>query len=56
MTTDTLPEVYGKVRKAAWHKAGIAVEATSASEVASQAGLDWTVSLHDVEANLCNPR
>ena len=49
MTTDTL--IHGTARKAAWHKAGIAVEATSASEVASQAGLDWSVSLHDIEAN-----
>jgi phage/plasmid-like protein (TIGR03299 family) len=49
MTTDTL--VYGTTRKAAWHKAGVAVEAISASEVASQAGLDWSVSLHDIEAN-----
>ena len=48
MTTDTL--IHGAVRKSAWHKAGVAVEATSASEVASQAGLDWTVSLHDIEA------
>ena len=48
MTTDTL--IHGQTRKAAWHKAGVAVEATSASEVASQAGLDWTVSLHDIEA------
>ena len=49
MTTNTL--IHGAVRKSAWHKAGIAVEATSASEVASQAGLDWSVSLHDIEAN-----
>ena len=48
MTNDTL--IHGAVRKSAWHKAGVAVEATSASEVASQAGLDWTVSLHDLEA------
>jgi hypothetical protein len=48
MTNDTL--IHGAVRKSAWHKAGVAVEATSASEVASQAGLDWTVSLHDIEA------
>ena len=47
-TTNT---IYGTTRKAAWHKAGVAVEATSASEVASQAGLDWSVSLHDIEAN-----
>jgi len=49
MTSDTL--IHGAVRKSAWHKAGIAVEATSASEVASQAGLDWSVSLHEIEAN-----
>jgi len=49
MTNDTL--IHGTARKAAWHKAGVAVEATSASEVASQAGLDWSVSLHDIEAN-----
>ena len=53
MTTDTL--VYGTARKAAWHKAGVAVVATSASEVASQAGLDWSVSLHDIEANYVIP-
>jgi len=49
MTSDTL--IHGAVRKSAWHKAGVAVEATSASEVASQAGLDWSVSLHEIEAN-----
>jgi phage/plasmid-like protein (TIGR03299 family) len=48
MTSDTL--IHGAVRKSAWHKAGVAVEATSASEVASQAGLDWSVSLHDITA------
>ena len=32
----------------AWIKSGKAVTATSASDVARQAGLDWTVSLHDV--------
>jgi phage/plasmid-like protein (TIGR03299 family) len=48
MTNDTL--IHGTVRKSAWLKAGVAVEATSASEVSSQAGLDWTVSLHDLEA------
>jgi phage/plasmid-like protein (TIGR03299 family) len=53
MTTDTL--IHGTARKAAWHKAGVAVEATSASEVASQAGLDWSVSLHDIEANYVIP-
>ena len=53
MTTDTL--IHGAVRKSAWHKAGVAVEATSASEVASQAGLDWSVSLHDVTATYTVP-
>lgn len=48
MTNDTI--IHGTARKAAWHKAGVAVEATSASEVASKAGLDWSVSLHDIEA------
>jgi phage/plasmid-like protein (TIGR03299 family) len=48
MTNDTL--IHGAVRKSAWLTAGVAVEATSASEVASQAGLDWSVSLHDIEA------
>ncbi len=53
MTTDTL--IHGAVRKSAWHKAGVAVEATSASEVASQAGLDWSVSLHDITATYTVP-
>jgi len=34
--------------QSAWIKSGKAVTATSASDVARQAGLDWTVSLHDV--------
>lgn len=53
MTSDTL--IHGTARKAAWHKAGVAVEATSASEVASQAGLDWSVSLHDMTATYTVP-
>ena len=53
MTTDTL--IHGTARKAAWYKAGVAVEATSASEVASQAGLDWSVSLHDITATYTIP-
>jgi phage/plasmid-like protein (TIGR03299 family) len=32
----------------AWIKSGTAVTATSASDVARQSGLDWTVSLHEV--------
>lgn len=53
MTSNTL--IHGAVRKSAWHKAGVAVEATSASEVASQAGLDWSVSLHDITATYTVP-
>ncbi len=34
--------------RSAWIKAGVAVEANSAAEVANQAGLDWTVSLSDM--------
>jgi phage/plasmid-like protein (TIGR03299 family) len=34
--------------RSAWLKAGVAVEATSAAQVAQQAGLDWTVSLSDM--------
>ena len=37
-------------RKEAWVQAGTAVNATSAADAASQAGLDWTVSLHDMFA------
>lgn len=36
---------------AAWIQAGTAVEATSASDAARQAGLDWTVSMHDIHAD-----
>jgi phage/plasmid-like protein (TIGR03299 family) len=38
-----------------WLRAGTAVTATSASEVASQAGLDWTVSLHTLSASYTIP-
>ena len=34
-----------------WFKSGSAVTATSASDVARQAGLDWSVSLHDLTAS-----
>jgi phage/plasmid-like protein (TIGR03299 family) len=36
--------------RSAWIKAGTAVEATSAREVIQQAGLDWTVHLHEMQA------
>ena len=55
MTVTTDKPIYGKTRAAAWNRAGIAVEATSASEVASQAGLDWSVSLHDITATYTVP-
>jgi phage/plasmid-like protein (TIGR03299 family) len=34
--------------RSAWIKAGVAVEASSAAQVAEQAGLNWTVSLSDM--------
>lgn len=34
--------------RSAWIKAGVAVEATSAAQVAEQAGLNWTVSLSEM--------
>ena len=43
----TTTDVVSKNR-AAWLKAGVAVEASSASQVAEEAGLDWTVSLSDM--------
>ena len=45
MTTAVKPK-----NMSAWIKSGTAVTATSASDVARQAGLDWTVSLHEVSA------
>ena len=38
-----------------WVKSGTAVTATSASDVARQAGLDWTVSLHPMTASYTIP-
>jgi phage/plasmid-like protein (TIGR03299 family) len=38
--------------RSAWIKAGTAVEATSAREVIQQAGLDWTVQLHEMQASV----
>jgi len=37
--------------RSAWIKAGVAVEANSAAEVANQAGLDWTVSLSEMHTS-----
>lgn len=36
----------------AWTRTGKAVEATSANEAARQAGLDWSVSLHNLHADV----
>ncbi len=38
-----------------WVKSGVAVTATSASDVARQAGLDWSVSLHPMTASYTIP-
>ena len=38
-----------------WLKSGVAVTATSASDVARQAGLDWSVSLHPMTASYLIP-
>ena len=43
-------KVVNRLHKSAWVQAGTAVTATSASEAAKQAGLDWTVSLEDLYA------
>lgn len=40
--------------RSAWVKAGVAVNATSASEAAQQAGLDWTVKLTDIQSYVTN--
>ena len=44
----TTANVVDKKNRSAWIKAGVAVEATSAAQVAQQAGLNWTVSLSDM--------
>jgi len=44
-----------KLNKQAWVQAGTAVNAGSASEAARQAGLDWTVSLADMQATYKQP-
>jgi phage/plasmid-like protein (TIGR03299 family) len=47
----TTADVVSKRNRSAWQKAGVAVEATSAAEVARQAGLDWTVGLSDMHTS-----
>jgi len=41
--------------RSAWTRGGTAVNATSASEAARQAGLDWEVTLAPLQAYLTNP-
>ena len=43
-----------ELNKQSWVKAGTAVNASSASEAARQAGLDWNVMLADMEAIVSN--
>lgn len=50
LTEEYQLKVAATKRKEAWVQAGTAVNATSAAEAASQAGLDWTVSLHNLLA------
>lgn len=52
--TTTLTEV-PKKNLSNWLKSGSAVTATSASDVARQAGLDWSVSLHPMTASYVIP-
>jgi phage/plasmid-like protein (TIGR03299 family) len=47
----TTADVVVKKNRSAWQKAGVAVEASSAAEVARQAGLDWTVGLSDMHTS-----
>lgn len=41
--------------RSAWTRGGTAVNATSASQAAQQAGLDWAVQLADIQAYVSNP-
>lgn len=43
-----------RLNKQAWKRAGVAVNAGSASEAARQAGLDWNVMLADMQAYVSN--
>ena len=43
-----------KLNRQAWTRAGVAVNAGSASEAAKQAGLDWNVMLADMQAYVSN--
>ena len=54
MTTAVAANVPAK-NQSNWLRAGTAVTATSASDVARQAGLDWSVSLHELSASYTVP-
>jgi phage/plasmid-like protein (TIGR03299 family) len=47
----TTADVVEKKNRSAWIKAGVAVEATSAAQVAEQAGLNWTVGLSEMHTS-----
>ena len=55
VSTEYNEKVIKQLHKTAWIKAGTAVTATSAAEAAKQAGLDWTVSLTDLQAVYTQP-
>ena len=55
MTTNTISPAIPYKNRANWLKSGTGVTATSASDVARQAGLDWTVSLHPMTASYLIP-
>ena len=47
----TTADVVEKKNRSAWIKAGVAVEASSAAQVAEQAGLNWTVGLSEMHTS-----
>jgi phage/plasmid-like protein (TIGR03299 family) len=47
----TTADVVEKKNRSAWIKAGVAVKATSAAQVAQQAGLNWTVGLSEMHTS-----
>lgn len=55
MTTETVNGTVPAKNLSNWVKSGTAVTATSASDVARQAGLDWSVSLHNMTASYSIP-
>jgi phage/plasmid-like protein (TIGR03299 family) len=55
VSTDTIAPAIPYKNRANWLKSGTGVTATSASDVARQAGLDWSVSLHPMTASYLIP-